>query len=264
MEKMARVVCWDAILDKSHCWKLLLMELRYNAIVLRKKEVGETDRLYTLYTESAGKLQLVAKGVRKPEAKLAGQLETLMQGLVIVVKGRGAGKIAGAVAEKSYLHVRHDLDTLKRVLEATSIFERLVGWEEKDLVLFELLSKYLEIVNTLAQEKKTDKVLLVTEGFLFQLFAHLGYEIETGACVISGKKLTQGEKHFFSPSAGGMLRGEHAHLTHGALPISESVIKLIRLFLSNKLETFPKVTVAEKDLREARQVASRFFEWIEG
>ncbi len=153
------------------------MELRYNAIVLRKKEVGETDRLYTLYTESAGKLQLVAKGVRKPEAKLAGQLETLMQGLVIVVKGRGAGKIAGAVAEKSYLHVRHDLDTLKRVLEATSIFERLVGWEEKDLVLFELLSKYLEIVNTLAQEKKTDKVLLVTEGFLFQLFAHLLFPV---------------------------------------------------------------------------------------
>lgn len=239
------------------------MELRYNAIVLRKKEVGETDRLYTLYTESAGKLQLVAKGVRKPEAKLAGQLETLMQGLIIVVKGRGAGKIAGAVAEQSFLHLRSDLETLKRVLEAVSIFERLVGWEEQDQVLFELLGKYLVIVNDLAKEKKTDKVLLVTEGFLFQLFAHLGYEIETGTCVVSGKKLTQGEKHFFSPSAGGMVRGEHAHATHGALPVSESVIKLIRLFLHNKLEALPKVTIAEKDLREARQVATRFFQWIE-
>jgi DNA repair protein RecO len=171
------------------------MELRYNAIVLRKKEVGETDRLYTLYTESAGKLQLVAKGVRKPEAKLAGQLETLMQGLVIVVKGRGAGKIAGAVAEKSYLHVRHDLDTLKRVLEATSIFERLVGWEEKDLVLFELLSKYLEIVNTLAQEKKTDKVLC-HGGFFVSALRSFGIRRGDGACVILGKRPTQGEKHF--------------------------------------------------------------------
>lgn len=239
------------------------MELRYNAIVLRKKEVGETDRLYTLYTESAGKLQLVAKGVRKSEAKLAGQLETLMQGLIIVVKGRGAGKIAGAVAEKSFLYLRNDLETLKRVLEATSIFERLVGWEEKDVVLFGLLEKYLEIVNGLAKEKKTDKVLLVTEGFLFQLFAHLGYEIETGTCVVSGKKLATGEKHFFSPSAGGMLRREHAQMTHGALPVSESVIKLIRLFLHNKLETLPKVMILEKDLREARQVATRFFQWID-
>ena len=240
------------------------MELRYNAIVLRKKEVGETDRLYTLYTESAGKLQLVAKGVRKPEAKLAGQLETLMQGLVIVVKGRGAGKIAGAVAEKSFLYLRSDFETLKRVLEAVSIFERLVGWEERDLLLFALLGTYLDVVNDLAKEKKTEKVLLVTEGFLFQLFAHLGYEIETGACVVSGKKLAQGEKHFFSPSAGGMLHHEHAHHTHGALPISESVIKLIRLFLHNKLEVLPKVTIPDQDLREARQVATRFFQWIEG
>lgn len=239
------------------------MELRYNAIVLKKKEVGETDRLYTLYTDTAGKVQLVAKGVRKSEAKLAGQLETLMQGLIIVVKGRGAGKIAGAVAEKSFLYLRHDLDILKRVMEAVSIFERLVGWEEKDIVLFELLGKYLEIVNDLAKEKKTDKVLLVTEGFLFQLFAHLGYEIETGVCAVSGEKLARGEKHFFSPSAGGMLRGEHAYTTDGALPISESVIKLIRLFLHNRLETLPKIVVESGQLREARQVATRFFQWID-
>lgn len=239
------------------------MELRYNAIVLRKKEVNETDRMYTLYTESAGKLMLVAKGVRKPEAKLAGQLETLMQGLVIVVKGRGAGKIAGAVAEKSFIHLRNDLDILKRVMEAVSIFERLVGWEQEDQELFQLLFKYLDLSNDLAKEKKKEKLLLLTEGFLFQLFAHLGYEIETSMCVVSGQKLAAGERHFFSPSAGGILRGEHAHQAHGALPVSESVIKLIRLFLHNKLEALSKVTVSEKDLREARQVATRLYQWIE-
>ncbi len=253
----------NGILYKLLGSKICTMELRYHAIVLRKKEVGETDRLYTLYTESAGKLQVVAKGVRKPEAKLAGQLETLMQGLVIVVKGRGAGKIAGAVAEKNYTHLRNDLDVLKRVLEAVAIFERLVGWEEQDEILFGLLSKYLAVANELAKEKKNEKVLLVTEGFLFQLFSHLGYGIETGACVVSGKKLILGEKHFFSPSAGGMLRGEHAHRTNGALPIRESVIKLIRLFLTNKLESLSKVTVAVEDVREARQVTTRLFQWIE-
>ena len=103
-----------------------------------------------------------------------------MQGLIIVVKGRGAGKIAGAVAEKSFIHLRNDLDIYKRVLEAVSVFERLVGFEQQDKELFELLGTYLEVTNDLAKERKITKVLLVTEGFLFQLFAHLGYEIETG------------------------------------------------------------------------------------
>ncbi len=58
------------------------MEYRYTAIVLGKKEVGETDRLYTFYTREQGKVRVVAKGVRKPEAKLAGQLENLSSVLV--------------------------------------------------------------------------------------------------------------------------------------------------------------------------------------
>ncbi len=240
------------------------MELRYNAIVLKKKEVGETDRLYTLYTDTGGKIQTVAKGVRKAEAKLAGQLENLVHGLVIIVKGRGMGKIAGAVAEHSFLYIRQDLDTLKRVLEAVNIFDRLVGWEEPDAELFNLLATYLALANELAKEKKGEKILLLTEGFLFQLFAHLGYEIETGVCAVSGEKLARGDKHFFSPSAGGMLRGEHVRDAEGSFPISESAIKLIRLFLHNKLEALSKISVRADDVRETRQVAARFFQWIEG
>lgn len=240
------------------------MELRYNAIVLKKKEVGETDRLYTLYTLEQGKVQLVAKGVRKPEAKLAGQLETLMQGLVIVAKGRGTGRIAGAVAEKNFLHLRTDMDVLKRVLEAVTMFERLVEWDEPDAELFRLLSAYLSLADDLAEEGKKEKVFLLTEGFLFQLFAQLGYEIETGACVVSGEKLQSGEQHFFSPSAGGVLLGEHVRQLASAFAVSESTIKLMRLFLSNTLASLVRVQVSESDLREVRQATTRFFEWIKG
>ena len=238
------------------------MEIRYNAIILKKKKTGETDRLYTLYTLEQGKVQLVAKGVRKPEAKLAGQLETLIQGLGIAVKGNGMGKIAGAVAEKNFLYLRSDADILKRVLETVNVFERLVEWDEPDVELFNLLVGYLTLSDNFAKEKQRGKVLLLAEGFLFQLFARLGYAIETGACVVSGKKLRSGQRHFFSPSAGGVLAGEHIHNAHNAFPVSESAIKLMRIFLSNKLESLPRVRVNEKEFREVRQASSLFFEWI--
>jgi DNA repair protein RecO (recombination protein O) len=240
------------------------MELRYNAIVLKKKKVGETDRLYTLYTLEHGKVQVVAKGVRKSEAKLAGQLETLMQGLVIVVKGRGTGRIAGAVAENVFPDVRLDVDILKRALEIASIFERLVEWDEADPELFRLLAAYLSLADALAKEGKKEKFFLLTEGFLIQLFAHLGYRIETGLCAVSGEKLQSGEQHFFSPSAGGMLSGQHHRDSKNAFPVSENTIKLIRLFLHNRLEALPRIQTDEQELRQVRQVATRFFHWIEG
>ncbi|OGI25825.1 MAG: DNA repair protein RecO [Candidatus Moranbacteria bacterium RIFCSPHIGHO2_12_FULL_54_9] len=239
------------------------MEIRYSAIVLKKKEVGETDRLYTLYTLEQGKVQLVAKGVRKSEAKLAGQLETLMQGLVIVVKGRGTGKIAGAVAEKNFLSLRTDVDVLKRVLETVNMFERLVGWDEPDAELFQLLATYLGLTDDAAQDDKKEKIWLLTEGFLFQLFAHLGYRIETGVCAVSGARLKSGEQHFFSPSAGGIFAGQHTHDTKNSFPISENAIKLIRLFLSNRLDTLERVQATSQELRETQQIASRFFQWID-
>ena len=239
------------------------MEYRYNAIVLRKKEVGETDRLYTLYTSKQGKIQVVAKGVRKPEAKLAGQLETLMQGLVIVIKGRGTGKIAGAVAENVFPHIRTDVDVLKRILEAVSIFERLIEWDEADPELFQLLLSYLSLSDCLAKEGKKERIFLLTEGFLIQLFAHLGYRIETGTCAVTGEKLRAGAQHFFSPSAGGMLSGQHHEESKNSFPVTENTIKLIRLFLNNRLEALPRVQVKEAELREVRQVATRFFQWIE-
>ncbi len=238
------------------------MEIRYNAIVLRKKEVGETDRLYTLYTSKQGKVQMVAKGVRKGTAKLAGQLETLMQGLVIVVKGRGMGRIAGAVADQVFPFVRLDVDILRRILETVNTFERLVEWDEPDEELFELLLSYLSLANVLANENKKEKFFLLTEGFLIQLFAHLGYRIETGTCAVSGEKLRPGERHFFSPSAGGMFAGQHAPDMQGVFPVSENAIKFIRLILSNRLESLVRVRVSERELREIRQVTQRFYQWI--
>lgn len=239
------------------------MELRYDAIILKKKEVGETDRLYTLYTSKHGKVQTVAKGVRKPEAKLAGQLETLMHGLVIIVKGRGMGKVAGAVAEHAFPHLRTDVDILRRVLDTVNAFERMVEWDESDPELFDLLLEYLRLADDLAKEKKREKVWLLSEGFLMQLYAHLGYRIETGTCAVSGEKLRSGEQHFFSPSQGGVLSGEHHHGDGQAIPVSETTIKYIRLFLNNRLESLEKIQATERELREIRLVSSRFFLWIE-
>ncbi|OGI21860.1 MAG: DNA repair protein RecO [Candidatus Moranbacteria bacterium RIFCSPHIGHO2_01_FULL_55_24] len=238
------------------------MEYRYTAIVLRKKEVGETDRLYTLYTKERGKVRALAKGIRKPAAKLAGQMETLMLAHVIVMNGRGMGKIAGAVSEHAFPHLRKDYDTLLRVLQAFASLERLVDLEEPDQELFSLAEEYLLLADGLAGKEDWTAIRLLTQAFLFQMFARLGYRIETSTCAASGRRLKSGEVHYFSPGAGGVIGREHAHEAPHALPIRENTIKLLRLFLSNRLEACIKIRAEEKDVRELEHVSHRFAQWI--
>ena len=38
------------------------------AIIIKKTKLGEADRILTLYTPGLGKIQAVAKGVRRPKA----------------------------------------------------------------------------------------------------------------------------------------------------------------------------------------------------
>ena len=49
--------------------------LRTDAVILRRQDYGEADRLLVLLTAGHGKVRSLAKGARKPIARKAGHLE---------------------------------------------------------------------------------------------------------------------------------------------------------------------------------------------
>ena len=43
--------------------------------MLRARNLGEADKIYTLFTRERGKIDAVAKGVRRTKSSLGGRLE---------------------------------------------------------------------------------------------------------------------------------------------------------------------------------------------
>lgn len=238
------------------------MEYNYTAIVLRKKKIGETDRLYTFYTLESGKIQAIGRGIRKPRAKLAGHVETLNQSDVIVARRHGLGNIASVIAERYFLHLKSDEAVLKRVLEAVSYFERLVDFEEKDDELFVLLQEYLSTVDALVGEGKIGKTRSVTQGFLFRLLSHLGYHLEMRYCAFSGNPLVADGRYFFSPDIGGVIGSEYVREAKRAFEIDKNAIKLIRIFFHNRLSSLSRLHADDLDLVQVEKVSSSFIAWI--
>ena len=56
------------------------------AIVLRQRKLGEADKIVTLYCAHLGKLDAVAKGVRRTKSRLAGNLEPLTYGSYLMAE----------------------------------------------------------------------------------------------------------------------------------------------------------------------------------
>lgn len=59
-----------------------------HAIVLRSRHLGEADKIFTLFTEECGKLDAVAKGVRRGKSRFMGKLERGARVFVTLHRGR--------------------------------------------------------------------------------------------------------------------------------------------------------------------------------
>ncbi len=236
------------------------MELRLTAIVLRKREIGETDRLYTFYTREMGKVQAKAIGVRKSAAKLASALETLTLSDVTVVRGRGTGRVAGATVEEYFPAIRSDFETLSLALGTVAEFDSIVRLEQADPALFSLLHEYLLLLDHVAGDK--ERTTILTEAFFVKLLDELGYRIEADACAVSGGPLHKGNRCYFNPEVGGIVMEEHAG--SGSVAVGENAVKLIRLFLGSRLSSVLKLRAGESDVAEVGRIRKLFFGYVLG
>lgn len=236
------------------------MEYKYTGIILSKKDVGEADRIYTIYTKEAGKIQAKAIGVRKTGAKLAGSLENFILADIAVARKQGTGKITGSIAENNFSRLRKNLDALSNVFRVMKNFDRLVGMEEKDEKIFYLALEYLEVMDKLSGSDRT-QAALVSQGFAFKLLNLLGYKIEAGVCALCGRRLSD-RGNFFSPEQGGAVCGECAGKLKNASGISANTIKIIRIFFTSSLESLAKLKAGESEIKELEQASKTFVDWL--
>lgn len=87
--------------------------LRTTAIILRRTNFGETDRILNLLTPE-GQKSVRARGVRKEKSKLAGGIELFCVSDVVIHEGRSdIGTLTSAKMLKFYQNILTDLERLE-------------------------------------------------------------------------------------------------------------------------------------------------------
>jgi DNA repair protein RecO (recombination protein O) len=182
------------------------------AIIIKKTRLGEADRILTLYTPDMGKIQGVAKGVRRPRSKLSGHLELLTHSMVFLTHGRNLDTIVGSQTIDSFLPLKSNLELGAYALYATELVSQFGAEHQENRRLFSLL---LEIMKQLSSQKAAmvpqpmeNENHPETSGLLRYFELHLleevGYRPQLGQCVSCRKALSD-TANYFSASAGGMV-----------------------------------------------------------
>jgi DNA repair protein RecO (recombination protein O) len=93
------------------------------AIVLSRTDYGEADRIITLLTPQAGKLRVMAKGVRRVKSKLAGGIELFSVSSITYIRGRG--DIGTLVSARLVTHYGRIIENIDRTMLGYDLIKQL-------------------------------------------------------------------------------------------------------------------------------------------
>ncbi len=93
-----------------------------DAIVIRSQEYGESDRILTVFSREYGRIQVIAKGVRKPKSRQRGGTQLFTYADFLLYRGRSLDTVSQVSPKESFAHLWNDLE---RTMAATGIAELL-------------------------------------------------------------------------------------------------------------------------------------------
>ncbi len=198
-------------------------QFRTQAIILSRRDFGEADRLLTLFTPSRGKLRAIAKGARKPSAKISGHVELFARSDCLIHRGRNLDILTQAELLEPYRGLREDLARGAYANYVAELLDRFTADEDEEGdALFSLLH---ETLGRIADEQDPP---LAVRLFELRLLDLVGFRPELGECVML-RQPALAEAQYFSHEEGGVVSLAGAALTPSRLiEIDLDSLKLLR------------------------------------
>jgi DNA repair protein RecO (recombination protein O) len=176
---------------------------RADAVVLRSIRFGEADRVLHLYTAERGRVNAIAKGVRKTTSRFGGRLEPLTRAALMLHEGRGElHTVSGADILSAHAAVRERPYPLAVALIGAEAVLKLHPEPEPHPRVFDGLVRFLEILDGDVSPVGRPQHDALAVGFQLKLLLLAGYLPHLTSCASCGR---DGPLVGFSAAAGGAV-----------------------------------------------------------
>ena len=173
-----------------------------DAINLKSYDLSDADKIILMYSRDKGLIRGVAKGVKKPNSKLGGRMDSLIANTLMFAKGKSLDRICQAQSINTFNESRHDIDKLmcsSYISEVVSNF----GVEEDPCSkeVYDLLYKALDKIS---RSKTKKDVLIAVIKFQLKMMLISGFSLELDSCLCCGERVLN-EDMYFSQDMGGII-----------------------------------------------------------
>lgn len=206
------------------------------AIVIRRLNYGETDKILTLYSREMGRFTAIAKGARKTISRLSGATELLTCTNFNLATGKTMDVVAQTEVSESFSTMRQDITRLAHGLYFADLVDHSVEDREPNPVLYDLLFAGMHLI------QRGPSPELIARWFEIQFLGDLGYLPNLYQCavchedVVAVTGVEREPRYALSASQGAILCNLHTRAGHVE---DHSVLSPGSLNLLRKLEQIP-------------------------
>lgn len=228
---------------------------RAQAIVIRHREFGEADRVLSLYTLENGKVQAIAKGVRKLKSRKAGHLEPITQVILQLAKGRAWDVVSQVDTIRNFQNIKADLKLTAKAAYVLELLDRFTLEEGPNRLLYNL------VLETLSRLDGGISPGLVVHYYEVHLMDILGFRPQLQECVVCGEPIRP-EDQYFSAKLGGVICPRSFAGDPLAWRVSMNALRYLRFFQRSPWPQVKTRTIPEEVNQELSKLIEKYLTYL--
>jgi len=246
------------------------MTTRYatKAFVFSKKDVNESDRSFSVFTDDFGRLDIFAKAIRKNASKLRSGIDIFFMSDIEFVQGKRKKTLTDATVIEKFRNISQDTERFKIANKIGDVLDNFIKGEEKDEGLFNLLSEiFCKLDDCNLNIRKS---FLLYYYFLWNAFSLLGYRPEVQKCNICRGKINPFNIYFSYKLGGTVCDGcagsEKSEcpegVPSGSRRINSDIVKIVRLILEKDWQTISKLKIEPSSQELLQKVSDDYYSYV--
>jgi DNA repair protein RecO len=146
---------------------------KVEAIILSRKNFGESDKILSIFSRQYGKKIILAKGIRKINSRRAAHLELFTQISAVIYKGKTMDLITEVVALNIFPNIRKSLERITIACIAMELINSMTAENQEAKNIYYLLFNFLNRLNLV--NLKRSEALTELKQYKYTLLIQLGF-----------------------------------------------------------------------------------------
>ncbi len=227
--------------------------IKAQGIVIKETNVGEADKIITLFTRNKGKIQASARGARRNRSSLIAGTQFLCFSDFVLYKGKTMYRVSQSEVIESFFNIRNSIEKLSY---ATYFIELVSEVIDEDHANPKLLKLILNTLHMLSNTQKDARLLKVV--YELRLMSIIGFSPNMHGCTQCGNN--NNETTHFNSSIGGLICSECMTdiQSRNNIAISNGTLQTMRYILYSDMKKIFSFEASEKVLKELEIVILDF------